>query len=125
MDARVVADGDRLGAFPAELGGPDESTGGRPVQRILYVTSEMTDYVKAGGLGDVSAALPRSLGQHYDVRVLIPGYRQVTSKEDNIAVVARLPAAHGLPACELGKVDCADGLTVYVILCPELYDREG
>ena len=125
MDPRVVAEGDRLGEFPAQLGSLDESAGGKPVQRILYVTSEMTDYVKAGGLGDVSAALPRSLGQRYDVRVLIPGYRQVISKEENIPVVARLPAAHGLPACELGQVDCADGLTVYVILCPELYDREG
>ena len=125
MDARVVAEGDRLGEFPALLGGPDGDTDGLPVQRILYVTSEMTDYVKAGGLGDVSAALPRSLGQRYDVRVLIPGYRQVTSKEESIPVVARLPAAHGLPACELGRIDCPDGLIVYVILCSELYDREG
>ena len=29
-------------------------------QRILYVTSEIADFVKAGGLGEVSAALPRS-----------------------------------------------------------------
>jgi starch synthase len=30
-------------------------------QRILYVTSEIADFVKAGGLGEVSAALPRTL----------------------------------------------------------------
>ncbi|MDB5560025.1 MAG: glgA, partial [Enterovirga sp.] len=125
MDARMVGEADRLGQFPDLLGGSEAVPDGAPVQRILYVTSEMTDYVKAGGLGDVSAALPRSLGQRYDVRVLIPGYRQVTSQEDSIPVVARLPAAHGLPACELGRIDCADGLIVYVILCPELYDREG
>jgi starch synthase len=40
-------------------------------------------------------------------------------------VVARLGAAHGLPACELGQIDSPDGLTIYVILCPDLYDREG
>ena len=34
-----------------------------PPQRILYVTSEIADYVKAGGLGEVSAALPRTLRQ--------------------------------------------------------------
>jgi starch synthase len=125
MDARVVAEGDRLGEFPALLGSLAAPAGDASVQRILYVTSEMTDYVKAGGLGDVSAALPRSLGHLYDVRVLIPGYRQVLSGEENIPVVARLPAAHGLPACELGRIDSIDGLTVYVILCPDLYDREG
>ena len=38
-----------------------------PPQRILYVTSEIADYVKAGGLGEVSAALPRTLRQEYDV----------------------------------------------------------
>ncbi len=125
MEARVIAEEDRLGELPAELKDPGGTSAAGPVQRILYVTSEMTDYVKAGGLGDVSAALPRSLGQLHDVRVLIPGYRQVLAVEEDIPVVARLPAAHGLPACELGRIDCADGLTVYVILCPELYDREG
>ena len=28
-------------------------------QRILFVTTEITDFVKVGGLGDVSSALPR------------------------------------------------------------------
>jgi starch synthase len=96
-----------------------------PSRRILFVTSEMTDFVKSGGLGEVSAALPRSLRQEYDVRVLLPGYRQVLNCGQDIQVVARLEAAHGLPACELGQIDCADGLTIYVILCPDLFDREG
>ena len=30
-------------------------------QSILFVTSEIADYIKAGGLGEVSAALPRAL----------------------------------------------------------------
>ena len=125
MDARVIAEADRLGQLPALIEGEGGRDSSAEVQRILYVTSEMTDYVKAGGLGDVSAALPRSLGQLYDVRVLIPGYRQVVSADPDLKVVARLPAAHGLPACELGRTVSADGLTIYVILCPDLYDREG
>ena len=96
-----------------------------PTRRILYVTSEMTDFIKSGGLGDVSAALPRSLRRQYDVRVLIPGYRQVTSAHPEMRIVARLDAAHGLPACELGEVVSPDGLTIYVVLCPDLFDREG
>jgi starch synthase len=42
---------------------------------ILFVSSECAQFVKAGGLGDVVAALPvalRSLG--YDVRIVIPRY---------------------------------------------------
>ncbi len=46
-------------------------------RRILYATPEMADFLKTGGLGEVSAALPRALVPHYDIRVLIPGYRQV------------------------------------------------
>lgn len=94
------------------------------VPKVLFVTSEITDFVKTGGLGDVSAALPRALRQTTDVRVLIPGYPQVTSGTV-FTSVARLPAVAGLPACEIGKVVRADGLVIYVLLCPELYDREG
>jgi starch synthase len=96
-----------------------------PPQRILYVTPEIADFVKAGGLGEVSAALPRTLRQQYDVRVLIPGYRQVLERYDDIPVVGRLAPAFDLPACEIGRLDTPDGLVLYVLLCPDLYDREG
>ncbi len=47
-------------------------------RRILFATTEMADYVKVGGLGEVSAALPRALRRDFDVRILIPGYSQVS-----------------------------------------------
>jgi starch synthase len=61
----------------------------------------------------------------YDVRVLIPGYRQVLQAAGPVPVVARLPGAFGIPACDLGRVVTKDGLQIYVLLCPQLYDREG
>lgn len=94
-------------------------------RRILFVTSEISDYVQTGGLGEVSAALPRALRAQCDVRVLIPGYRQVLEKHAGIEVVAHLPAAGAMPACALGRVTTRDGLVVYVVLSPELYDRPG
>ncbi|WP_243373425.1 glycogen synthase GlgA [Microvirga solisilvae] len=94
-------------------------------QSILFVTSEIADYVKAGGLGEVSAALPRALRHHYDVRILIPGYRQVLSQIGHIEEIGRLPSAFGIPSCGLGRGQTKDGLTVYVLLCPELYERDG
>lgn len=95
-----------------------------PIPKVLFVTSEITDFVKVGGLGEVSSALPRALRQVNDIRVLIPGYREVTAGR-NIVQVARLPAAFGLPGCDLGRIDMPDGLVVYVVLCPDLYDRDG
>lgn len=94
------------------------------VPRVLFVTSEMSDFVKAGGLGEVSAALPRALRASHDIRVLIPGYREVLAGRE-VTIVGRLEAAFGLPACDIGRIDTADGLVVYVLVSPELYDREG
>jgi starch synthase len=94
-------------------------------QSILFVTSEIADYVKAGGLGEVAAALPRALRHHYDVRILIPGYRQVLAEIGHVEEIGRLPASYGIPACGLGRGTTKDGLTVYILLCPELYDRDG
>ena len=66
---------------------PDLAPAGRPAlavinanpnkKKVLFVTSELADLVKTGGLGDVSAALPRAMRHLHDVRVLIPGYPQV------------------------------------------------
>ena len=92
--------------------------------KLLFVTSEMTDFVKVGGLGDVSSALPRALRQTNDIRILIPGYRQVTGGRE-IALVAELAPFAGLPACSLGRIDMADGLVIYVLVCPDLFEREG
>jgi starch synthase len=106
------------------LSGSQASVSIKRRQSILFVTSEIADYIKAGGLGEVSAALPRALRHHYDVRILIPGYRQVLSQIDDVEEIARLPASFGIPTCGLGRGTTQDGLTVYVLLCPELYDRD-
>lgn len=118
-------------AHHAAMAGNERSTGAprkllndSPIPKLLFVTSEMTDFVKVGGLGEVSAALPRALRQSHDIRVLIPGYRQVLTKAE-FSEVARLPATFGFPACSLGRADMADGLVVYALICPDLFDREG
>lgn len=97
----------------------------RPPPKILFVTSELADFVKVGGLGEVSAALPRALQSQCGIRVLIPGYREVVSRIPHLDVVARLPSHAAVPACDLGRCRTADGLIVYVLLCPELFERDG
>lgn len=93
--------------------------------KLLFVTSEMSDFVKAGGLGEVSTALPREMRAYCDVRVLIPGFRQVRAAKPAMEVVRQLPGTAELPPWSLGRFSTADGLTIYAVLCDELYDRPG
>jgi len=94
-------------------------------KKILFVTSELTDLVKTGGLADVSAALPRALGALHDVRVLIPGYSQVMQCGIPIRVVGSVLSHGDIPSCRIGRLDMPDGLIIYVVICPELYERDG
>jgi starch synthase len=85
----------------------------------------MDDFVRVGGLAAVSAALPRALRPWADVRVLLPGYHDVVEQLTHIQIVGACAAQAEMPACQLGRSSTKDGLAVYVLLCPELYDRPG
>jgi starch synthase len=85
----------------------------------------MDDFVRTGGLGAVSAALPRALRSRGDVRVILPGYPDVLRALRDLQIVARCDSLAGLPACSLGISTTFDGLPVYVVVCPALYDRPG
>ncbi len=96
-----------------------------PRPRVLFVTSEMSDFVQVGGLGAVSASLPRALKRYGDVRVMLPGYRQVLEKARAMDIVAHLPGLGAVPPCSIGSTRLGDGLVVYVVLCEELFRRDG
>jgi starch synthase len=85
----------------------------------------MDDFVRVGGLAAVSAALPRALRTLSDVRILLPGYRDVIEQFTHIQIVGHCDALAEMPACSLGLTSTKDGLLVYVLLCPQLYDRPG
>jgi starch synthase len=97
----------------------------KAAHRALFVTSEMADFIKAGGLGDVAASLPRALRGRSDVRVLIPGYAAVLAGVPMLRRVGHVPGVAGIPACDIGEAMTGDGLPVYVLLCPTLYQRDG
>ncbi len=72
--------------------------------KVLFATSEFADFAKAGGLGEVSAGLPRALRRRdIDVRVLLPAYPEVIAKASDIAVVAHLPGRAGIDPCCIGE----------------------
>src|SRR3954447_11465041 len=70
--------------------------------RVLFVTTEMEDFVRVGGLAAVSAALPRALRPWIDVRIMLPGYRDVVEQFSHIEIVGQCAALAEMPACSLG-----------------------
>lgn len=132
MTARADAREDGACAAPVSIDAAEDARPPSPVssfrslkRRILFVTTEMADYVKVGGLGEVSAALPRALSGGFEVRVLIPGYREVLARHKDLSIVRQLGPVAGMPSCWLGLAKAADGLEVYILINPELYEREG
>jgi starch synthase len=93
--------------------------------RILFATPELEDFIQVGGLAAVSAALPRALRKCADVRIILPGYRVVLKQLSGVEIVGHCPAQALIPACDIARTTTADGLPVYVVLCPELYERDG
>jgi len=94
--------------------------------RVLYAASECAPLTKTGGLADVAGALPRALRSlGIDVRVLIPGYREVYAGLAGAHRVARVDSLGYFPAAELIEATNAGGVPLLVLACPELYERDG
>src|SRR6201986_1540061 len=85
----------------------------------------MDDFVRVGGLAAVSAALPRALRPWADIRVLLPGYADIVEQLTHIQIVGECAAKAEMPAARLGGARPRDALPVYVLLCPQLYERPG
>jgi len=94
--------------------------------KVLFATSEFADFSKSGGLGEVAAGLPRALRKlGADVRILMPGYPSVLAKASEVRLIGQLPGRAGIAPCRLGQVRTIDGMIVYVLLAPALYQRRG
>lgn len=94
--------------------------------KVLFLTSELAGYVKAGGLADVSAALPAALRKRgLDVRVMMPFYGPGAEWQPSLEVVARLDGIAGIPACMLASGTTPSGDPAWYVICPQLYERGG
>jgi len=94
---------------------------------ILFVTPECTPYAQAGGLGDVSSALPKALArQGFLPHVVMPLYREVDRSG-----LQRLPGAIAVPTgadvrtASLWRGRLGDDVPVYLLDQPALFDRDG
>lgn len=94
--------------------------------RVLFATSEAAPLVKTGGLADVSGALPAALRKlGVDTRLLLPAYRAIRSALPEARARGIVPAVAGLPAAQLLEARTENGVPVYLLDCPPLYDRDG
>ena len=95
--------------------------------KVLFATSEMAPWVKTGGLGDVSGALPaalRSIG--HDVRVLVPAYPALLQAFPGATEIARPHWLGGLlPTPSLRQALTPDGTPLLLLDYVHYYDRPG
>lgn len=95
--------------------------------QVLFVTAEAYPLAKTGGLADVSRALPMALAARgLDVRILMPGYPQALTHLENVTKVIPLPEILGVKNAALLEGILPDSaIPVWMIRCPELYQRTG
>jgi len=98
--------------------------------KVLFATSEVVPFAKTGGLADVSGALPRALAElGVDVRLIIPLYRDVWEKADDLedtGLRLEVPIGDKTVTGELWQtVLPGTGVRVYCLRQNKYYDREG
>lgn len=91
--------------------------------KVLHVCSELYPLLKTGGLADVMGALPFAQQQiGIDARILLPAYPAIKSGVQNTTVVAEIDNFAGHMVLRYGVYQ---GVGVYLIDAPHLYDRQG
>jgi len=90
---------------------------------IWFVVSEIEGLVKSGGLADVAKALPKALHNlSHDVSVIIPGYRSVPRLNEAKEVLTSKLDFWPHTSYKIKQVDL-DGIPVYVVDCPQYFNR--
>ncbi len=98
--------------------------------RVVHVTSEIAPFAKAGGLGDVAAALPRHLHDlGVEQRIFMPFYDTIDRSSAYFVPVEflqnlRVQLGPHSYVCNVYTVPLpGSGLWIYLIDCPVLYHR--
>jgi starch synthase len=94
--------------------------------RILFVSSECVPFASTGGLGDVSASLPKALAAAgFDVIRVLPYYRQVREGKHGVQPMPlslEIPMGRSVLRAEFATLK-RDGVTNYFVVRDEFFDR--
>jgi starch synthase len=102
---------------------PPAGAGAAPLA-IAFVTSEMTPFMKTGGLADVSAALPRALARlGHRVTVFLPRYPRIPFPPGDFAGSVHVPVDSIPRSAGFYRRVLEDRLEVVFIEHPPFYDR--
>ncbi|WP_143871254.1 glycogen synthase GlgA [Catenovulum sediminis] len=94
---------------------------------ILFVSSEVEDLAKTGGLADVAKALPVSFKKvGHDVRIVTPFYQTSNNVENakDVLTGVELHAGEQTYKYNVKSVEL-HGVTIYLVDYPAYFDRKG
>lgn len=100
--------------------------------KILYLASEVSPFAMAGGLADVTGALPKALkGFNQEIRMMIPKYKFINERKYVLREVIRL---RDIPVTINGKTEMANvksaflpesKVQIYLIEVGDFFNRPG
>lgn len=94
-------------------------------KRLLFASSEVSPFVKTGGLADVAYALPKALSESYGVEVVLPLYQTIDRKHYKIKKSKSFEVVLGKTAYPVELHETVfENQTYLFIYTPLLCDRE-
>jgi starch synthase len=95
--------------------------------KVLFATPEIAPWIKTGGLGDISSALPAALAAlGLDVRVLLPAYPALLDAFPAARELVVLPSPGGLvPPSRILQARTPAGIEILLVDAPSLFARAG
>src|SRR5258708_38735623 len=89
---------------------------------IAFITSEMVPFVKTGGLGDISAALPKALARlGHRVTVVLPRYAAIQFPPREFAGSVHVPRDSNSRSAGVYRASAAPGVDVVFVEHPPFY----
>ncbi len=80
--------------------------------KVLYLASEVTPFARAGGLGDVTGALPKALKNlNQEIRIIMPKYKFINERKYVLREVIRL---REIPVTVNGRTEIANVKSAFV-----------
>ncbi len=95
--------------------------------KVLIVASEISPYIKSGGLGDVIGSLPKALKSlGVDVRVVFPKYKNVTNKiNSEIEFLGADTVPLGWMNQKANFYTASEDINIYMIENDYYFNRDG